>query len=332
MNTFLQFAARITGAEYERLQRATPACRTKVRALGLAVLIPATLWAVCSFMLAYAVLETGFVAAIITALVLGFMVLTIERLIVMGKGNRLVTLFRILLAGIVAFLGSQLFDLVLFKKDIEHVMPRLRHEEALQAQKMKQAEWDDRNQLPEKTAALQNLWNVYQQRQDDAIMESGGLAGSGIKGANSATKFKQQQADVARADYERAKAELDNLQAAISQKKQEAYDSAYARFDEKSLLYRIKAMEVLLRENTDMKKVYWGVTLFLFLIEFLVLIFKLTWPQTAYEQELEMLSNLHRRRSETIMSTAVAQHQPHQVVPHLQQASRQLQQRLNTFL
>jgi hypothetical protein len=324
MSSFLLFASRLTSSDIKRLQMSTPASRTKVVALGLAVLIPSTIWVVCSFLLTYSVLNMSLAASVASALVMGFLVITIERLIVMGNGNWVVSLFRFLLAGVVAFLGAQLFDLVLFKNDIDHIMPKLRHEEALKTQKMIKEQWEDRYQVKDRENNVRDKWSQFQHWQLEANNEAGGLSSSKLKGAGSATKFKQGVADAAKRDYMIDQTELNAIIKESVVKQSQAYDSSFNNFDSNSILYRIKAMNQLIQGNSEMKGVYIGMTAFLFLIEFLVLIFKLTWPKTAYEEEVAMLELFHHQRNQ--------RQQPHQVITGLKQVSQNLQARMNTIL
>ena len=195
MTNFLKIACSITGTNYNRLVQSTDKSRTKVLALGLAVLVPVSIWVVCSFLLAYAVLETGWIVAILSALVMGFLVFTIERLVVMGNGHWATTVFRMMLAAIVAWLGASLFDLVLFRNDIEQQLPQIRHERAMKAQQMKAQEIAERHGISYKEQAAKAAEVLYNSQQQQAIDEASGLAGSGKKGAGSATKFKQNIAD-----------------------------------------------------------------------------------------------------------------------------------------
>jgi hypothetical protein len=313
MSTFLKLASAITGANYNRLKNATDQSKTKVLALGLAVMVPVVIWAACSFLLAHAVMETGWLTASTAALLLGFLVFTIERLVVMGNGHWLTTFFRMILAAVVAWLGATLFDLVLFRQDIEQQLPAIRHAVAMKAQQMKAEEFGERHGIASKEAEAKVLMATYSDQQQQALDEAAGLAGSRIKGAGSATNFKQQVADRTLAELKEKEAEIANLKAQGAQLQKAAYDTTYARFNEKSLLYRIKAMKQLLVENSEMKSLYWAITIFLFLIEFLVIIFKITWPKSAYEIELDMLEKLHILRSERLVNAQAAMQQPHRV-------------------
>lgn len=332
MTNFLKIASRITGTNYNRLMQSTDKSRTKVLALGLAVLIPVTIWAICSFLLVYAVVNAGVLVALISALVMGFLVLTIERLVVMGNGHVAITVFRILLAFTVAWLGAQLFDLVLFRNDIDLQLPQIRHEVAMKAQSMKQQGFDERNGIAEKNRQVARYDSIFLKRQQEAVEESAGLAGSGMKGAGSATAFKKGVANESKADVLRMKAELDRLMQQSGGLQTAAYDSATSRFNDKSILYRMKAMNQLLAQNSEMSTMYWGITIFLFLIEFLVIIFKITWPKSAYEKELDMLEKLHEQRTQRMMGIQTAMQQPHHLDETVRSKSQRLTIGLNGFL
>lgn len=90
------------------------------------------------------------------------------------------------------------------------------------------------------------------------------------------------------------------------------------------LVQYCKYLNRLLQENSDMRGVYWGITIFLFLIEFLVIIFKITWPKSAYEIELDMLEKLHAQRSQRIVDFQTAMQQPHHFDEGLNRKSKQL--------
>lgn len=332
MTFFLPLACRLTGSDYRQLMKTTTSSRTKVMAQALAMLIPTVLWMASSFLLAYQVLNVAWYKAVLVALTLGFVVITIERLIVMGNGNWVVSLFRVLLAIVVAFIGANLFDLVLFKSDIDQQMPNLRHEAALNAQNRALKQWYQRNNIDEKKQEIETLWNNYQNLQQEATKEAGGLSDNGLKGAGSATRFKQNNANKAKADYQANKQALDALQAEGARYAEAAYQEAANNFNDKSLLYRIKAMDQMIRQNPEMKKMYWLITLLLFFIEFLVLIFKLTWPKTAYEWEVEALDRLHRERTERMMGYANHWHQPHKADPVLKEVSTKLLEPFFTIL
>lgn len=329
MTNFLKTASGLTGSNYQRLQNHTDKSRTKVVALGMAILIPSVLWMGCSFLLAYQIMQASFFASIAIALLLGFVILTIERLVVMGNGHWVLYLFRLVLALVVAGLGSLLFDLVFFKNDIELQLPSVNHEMAMHAQNLTKQQFEESNGLPSIKAMASRSDSLAANYQQQAIDEASGLGGSGIKGAASATIFKQQQANKAKADAGKMIQKIDELNQASAAAQQAAYDSAKNNFDDKSILFRMKAMEQLLTQHSEMKTLYWLFTSLLFIIELLVVVFKITWPKTAYEKEIDMLDALHQKRTEMVMQAYQA---PHHMHPQAAQKSRQLLNNINTLL
>lgn len=295
-NRFLSFAAFVTGTEASRLERSTPYSRSKVKALAIAVFVPTLMWVFFGFLVSYVVLQAPIVWSALIALGMGLLIFTLERLIVMGNGSRLMVGFRFALGLTIAFLGAQLVDLVVFQKDIENKLPSVRHQLAIQAMKEHGEEFDQRNgikALSEEIAKKERLWETQQK---DATDESSGKNGSGYRGYGPWAKHKQQVAD-------NSKKELDalNTQMAAWRQQKAAGDSAAYRAAiegvDNSLLLRIKAMHLLLENESSMWRIYFGFTMLMTLIEFLVVIFKLTMKTSAYEEEVKAIEQLSMERT-----------------------------------
>ncbi|TAD85868.1 MAG: DUF4407 domain-containing protein [Bacteroidetes bacterium] len=317
----------VTGANPLRYATSTDASRTKLKAFALAALIPTVAWALCTFLLMQQVLDAHWAMALAGAALAGFVVFTIERLVLMSNKNWIIGIFRAALAITVAFIGAQLFDLVLFKTDIDQQMPALRHQQATKAQRQAQQQYAERHGLAALAIEIDKQDSLYNERQNQAVGEASGLRGTGIKGAASATAYKDAVALRAKAATDQLKATMGQHQTAMATEQKNAYDTAYKAFNDKSLLFRMAAMHTLLAENTNMRGMYRAVTIFLFLIEFLVLIFKLCWPKTAYELETETLDEMHRQRTMRMAGTERHMHnQPHHNHPAASLPSKRLTQ------
>ncbi|HSK13835.1 MAG TPA: DUF4407 domain-containing protein [Phnomibacter sp.] len=332
MNNFLKKASHITGAEYTRLQQSTPYSRLKVKALALAVLIPTLMWTTFGFMLSYAILQQPVWVALGTAAALGFTVFLLERLIVMGNGHWLMAAFRVVLGATVAWLGAQLIDLVIFKTDIDNKLPAVKHAQAMQAMQDQQQQYDEQygiTDLQNRVNAIDALW---QRQQQDAVDEAAGLRGTRIKGVADATKFKQQVADKTFAQKQALQDQLDASLTARALKESKAYDDAYGNISDQSILLRIKAMEMLLQNGSAMRHIYWGFTLFMFLLEFLVIIFKQTMKPSSYEEEVAAIEKISKQRLERMYGATSPLLQPHTIHPALRANSQSLASSLNTLL
>ena len=324
MSNFLQFTSLLTGSDYKRVKISTPASRTKVIALGLGVLVPTAIWLTSTFLFTFSVLNASFFASFLISGIIGFLILTIERLIVMGNGNWFVTIFRILLAFFVAYLGAQLFDLVIFSSDIDQMIPQIKHEEGIHAQRLVKEQWEERYNLTTKQNNAQAKWNQFIYWQEEANKEASGLSSNKLLGAGSATKFKQEVADRAKIDFLTVNSDLESLKLKSAENEKQAYDSVQSHLNSQSILIRVKAMNRIISNNPEMRDFYYAISIILFFIEFLVLIFKLTWPETAYENEVKAIESITIQRNKSL--------QNHQVDNVLKTTSNNLRFRMNTLI
>ena len=332
MSNFLQFASRITATEYDRLQKSTPYSRLKVKALALTVFIPAAMWCIFGFLVSYGVMQNHWLPSILLAVVLGLVIFTLERLIVMGNGNWWMAGFRILLGATIAFLGAQLVDLVIFKADIDNKLPSVKHSLAMQVMQDEQQQFNERNNIKAMETGISSLDGLYRQQQQEAIDEAGGLKGTGIKGVAQATKFKQAAANKTFDKLAGEQEKLDILLMSRAQGDNIAYQKALTNISDQSILLRIKAMEMLLENESAMRHLYWGFTIFMFLLEFLVIIFKLTMKKSAYEDEVSAIEVLYKNRTQRLYGPQSPYNQPHTIIPEVGSTIRNFSSSLNTIL
>lgn len=332
MSKYLKFASHITGTEYDRLQKSTPYSRQKVKALSLAVFIPSVMWCLSGFLLSYAVLQASLAASFAIAAMLGALVFTLERLIVMGNGHWLMSTFRLFLGAVIAYLGAQLIDLVVFKTDIENKLPTVKHVLAMESVKDYHLKFDEQHGLASLKNEIAEMQVLWEHQQEAAIIEAGGLSGNGLKGAGSATRFKQEIADKTLARINILKAKLEAKEMLRAEGENPAYEAAYANISDNSILLRIKAMELLLKNESDMRHIYWGFTAFMFLLEFLVIIFKGTMKKSAYEKELAAIERISDQRIERLYGPQSPMLQPHHYHPVAAPLSKKLSTNLNSLL
>ncbi len=332
MSNFLQFASRITATEYDRLQKSTPFSRLKVKALALTVFIPAAMWCIFGFLVSNGVMQNDWLPSAFVGIILGTIVFTIERLIVMGNGNWLMLGFRILLGATIAWLGAQLVDLVIFKADIDNKLPAVKHELAMQAMQDEQKQFNDRNNIQALENSISSLDGIYQMQQKEALDEAGGLKGTGIKGVAQATRFKQDAANKTLKRMEAEQEKLNKLLISRSLGDSLTYQKALTNISDQSILIRIKALEMLLKSESAMRHIYWGFTLLMFLLEFLVIIFKLTMKKSAYEDEVAAIEVLYKNRTQRLYGAHSPYNQPHTIIPEAGSTIRNLSTSLNTLL
>lgn len=118
---FTKLSCLLIGWNPDLLQHSTEASYKALRRYTSALLILIILWGFTSFMFAKIYLESSLWAGLSIAAVMVFIVICIERQIILkprGR-NRALHLVRLILAVCMAFIGASIIDQVLFQDDIE---------------------------------------------------------------------------------------------------------------------------------------------------------------------------------------------------------------------
>ena len=294
----LKFACFITGDNYQMLKSETTPSRKKVIALAMAVFVPTLMWFITGFLMVYAVFEKPLHTAIFAGLLAAAMIFIIEKLVVMSSGSKWLVMFRVLLAFLVAALGSVFLDEVIFDKDISQQMAINRDQLINRKKDQVQQSFNDEKVALEKT--IQEKYAAWQQSLQAAEREADGSAGSGIKGVHAITRLKLDNAGTIQQDYLLAKKELEDLQLRILTEQEKAAGQVKAGFENNALLQRIKAMFDLVKTDGYMMAFYILVTSILFTLEFLVVVFKVTMGKTNYERRLELIEEIGQKRMEKV--------------------------------
>ena len=292
----LKTACFLTGDNYQLVSNDTPASKKKITAMAIAMMLPITIWLFSSFLLVIEVLKTGFIYAMLTALVCGLIIFFIEKLVIMADGNGWLTLFRICIGFIVASLGSIAIDEVVFKNDIDISVVSLKNEAIRKAKQDEENQFKLNNNYQNVQFEVTNLANRYNSAVNSAIAEADGTTGSKQAGVGVITIMKDNAKNVIRKDLEAANQKL----ALLDKDKNEAVKKAglvmAKAFNENALLIRIKALFSLVISDRYMAIVYTLFTLLMFFFEFLVVILKLTWKKTNYERKLAMIEKIGEER------------------------------------
>ncbi len=246
----------------------------------------------------YAVFEKPLHTAIFAGLLAAAMIFIIEKLVVMSSGSKWLVMFRVLLAFLVAALGSVFLDEVIFAKDISQQMAINRDQLINRKKDQVQQSFNDEKVALEKT--IQEKYAAWQQSLQAAEREADGSAGSGIKGVHAITRLKLANAGTNQNDYLQAKKELEDLQLHILDEQGKAAEQVRAGFENNALLQRIKAMFDLVKTDGYMMAFYILVTSILFTLEFLVVVFKVTMGKTNYERRLELIEEIGQKRMEKV--------------------------------
>lgn len=120
---WIKFGCFLTGWNYKILQSCTEASRKQLKKYTSAILILIIIWAFVGYSFASRYIQTGLAGSIAIALVFVFIIVQIERQIILNVGrNRLANIFRLIIAIIMSVLGSSILDQIIFKDDIEKKM------------------------------------------------------------------------------------------------------------------------------------------------------------------------------------------------------------------
>ena len=275
----------------------TPESRKKVAALATVVFVPVIIWFVIGYLMSTQIMELTSLHGLFVAIVLALLIFLLERTIIMANGSGLIKWFRIILGLVIALLGAIFLDEIVFHKDIEHQLAEMQHIDNLQAIEQIDIQFAD-----EITLSLQNLDRLYsdwQQAVDEARSEADGTGGSGQRGVDGIARLKLDAAQNLKVEYDRALLAHDLLLTSINDMKNTVRNNHKISND--GLLIRVKALFTLVFNDWVMALIYVLFTLFLFSMEFLVLMIKMGWRKTNYERKIEMIEEIGRRRMEKLL-------------------------------
>jgi hypothetical protein len=311
------------------LKSETTPSRKKVLALAIAVFIPTIMWFITGFLMVYAVFEKSLLPALFAGFIAATMIFIIEKLVVMSQGSRWLVLFRVILAFLVAALGSVFLDEVIFAKDINQQLAM--NQDKILDMKKEDVLLTFKDELILKQDLVDQKYNAWQQSLKTAEREADGSAGSGIKGVHAITKLKLANAGINQIDYMKANTGLEDLQIKIKEKQDKEAASMKAGFENNAMLLRIKAMFDLVKSDTYMMVFYLLVTAILFTMEFLVVVFKLTMGKTNYERRLELIEEIGQKRMEKVRQNDLRHYDSGKVMPDYIQAKINLAKSKSSF-
>jgi hypothetical protein len=122
-NWWIKFGCLLTGWNYNILQSCTEASYKQLKKYTSAILILIILWAFVGYSFADRYIQTGMWGSIAIAVIFVLIIIQIERQIILNVGyNKFASIFRMVIAVIMAVLGSTILDQIIFKDDIEKKM------------------------------------------------------------------------------------------------------------------------------------------------------------------------------------------------------------------
>jgi hypothetical protein len=290
----LRFFSLIIGEDYNNVKSATPNSRKKISALASVIFIPVIIWFFNCYFLVTKILEGTILNGLLTGVFMALVIFLIERSIAMAPNSTFNITFRILLGLVISILGAVVLDEIVFKEDIEQQMVELKNENI--NKHLEKIDTMYNSQTIRLQSEVDQKYADWQIALDDAKKEADGTGGSGSKGVHAIALMKMAVADSKAATYHNTKAELLNLQEKISRNKTETTELIDKSMKKSALLNRIKALFHLVKSDSYMLIIYSLFTLFVVLLEFIVVILKTIWPKTAYEKHQEFIEELSEKK------------------------------------
>ncbi len=306
-----------------------PASKRKVALYANCLIVPVILWFINGYLLVSNVLEGNIFTSILTACIAAFIIFLIERAIVMSNGSKPIFWFRIILGFIVASLGSISLDEVIFKHDIDNQVKYYKQAEVDSAAQKTEEEYQ--NQIAKQTiivtiakAESQSSWEKWR-------CEIEGSCGSKIPGNSSRAKADSIVAIKNEIYFHSEEAKFLILQSSLTTQKEKAKTKAEADFNGNALLVRIRAMFDLITKDKFMLGVYILFTLFLFCIEFLVVLIKIG-SKNSIDEDLEKAREvLLRAKTKKTLDRSEIFFQPEHFVPSVQSANALVKQNVSSI-
>lgn len=121
--SWLKLGCFLTGWNYAILRNCTEASKKKLKKYTSALIILLIIWFTVGYSFASTYVKGNFITSFSIAIVVCIIILQIERQIILSVGkNHMQVLFRFIIALVMGFLGSAIFDQILFKDDLEKRM------------------------------------------------------------------------------------------------------------------------------------------------------------------------------------------------------------------
>ncbi len=307
-----------------------PASKRKIALYANCLIVPVILWFINGYLLVSNVLEGSIFTAILTAFIAAFIIFLIERAIVMSNGSKPIFWFRIFLGIIVASLGSISLDEVIFKHDIDNQVGYYKQAEVDSA--VHKVEQDYQNQIGLQQSIVSKKYGDWQSRLDDVNSEmKGGSKSSGYKGKGEIANENIHMASLLQTDYNSENNKLAFLSSNVDTAKAHAKTKAEADFNGNALLVRIRAMFDLIGKDKFMLGVYILFTLFLFCLEFLVVLIKIG-SKNSIDEDLEKArEEFLRAKTKKTLDRSGIFFQPEHFVPSVQSANSLVKQNVSSI-
>lgn len=118
---WLRFSCLLAGYNYRLINESSEDSHRILRKYTSAILLVTAVWGVVGYIFTTMFLDANYIFGIFGSIFSMFIVIQIERQIILGKRNRWAGLFRFFIGVSIAILGSLITDQAIFAKDIESI-------------------------------------------------------------------------------------------------------------------------------------------------------------------------------------------------------------------
>jgi hypothetical protein len=288
-NKTLRLASLFIGENPDYVATFYTSSKRRVMLNATCLLIPVLLWLALTYLACKDSFALSTQMSILVAGFFGTIIYIIERTILNAERNVWSTLFRVALGLATALLGSVFADECIFKHDIDNKIQEMRVQHKNTLEQTASTSYNDK--IAEQQAKVDIAKQAWQTALGEAVGEADGSRGSKVAKRGKITELKLAAAKELQKEHDK--------QAAILAQVKQARDAAVedgvanAKFNEHGLLTSIKALFTLIADDVYMRSIYVIITCFVFLLEFLVVIIKLTSKPTIndlLEQEGDALA------------------------------------------
>lgn len=325
----LKFYSIIIGENPKYTATFQPASKRKIALYANCLLVPVILWFINGYLLVKNVLGGSISTALLTALIAGFIIFLIERAIVMSNGSKPIFWFRIILGFEIASLGSISLDEVIFNHDIDNQVALYKQTEIENA--VQRIEQQYKNQISQQQSIVNQKTFEWNQSLKDAKSEADGTGGSKQKMVGKIALLKMNIAEKHGDDYQKESQKLETLMSSLDSEKEKARLKVESDFNGHALLVRIRAIFDLISQDKLMMGVYILFTLFLFCLEFLVVLIKIG-SKYSIDEELEKArENLLRAKTQKTLDRSEIFYQPEHHVQSVQNSNAFVKQNVTSI-
>lgn len=286
MTFLLKLFSKLFGYDYGMVSRQTTVSKQKIVTLGTLLLIPVILWTFSGYYLARHLLGTGGLVAFSVAVVLGGMILIIDRSFIATPkvlGVDGLKRLRISFAVIATLLGSLVLDLIVFSGDLEEFRKELQLTQ--RSEKSKKYTEEHSGELARLASEEIEAKERYDLLQGLYLREMDGSGGTGKFGIGPVARAKQKELERSRQMWETLqtayRSEKDKLEIAAEQYGVEAIEK---RSD--ALLSKVEDLHAFIMQSWYRIATYLLFMAFVFLLETTFIYYKSKVSETLFEQWL----------------------------------------------